>query len=236
MSDGSHGSSSGGRCGARLVGRHYPNRLFRGIAGVYNGCTGSGVRDHLSARASGPSSSAVMTLARLGFGRWAYRHRNSAGLAGQHRPGVGSPRSQHGGVGALLLLTCQHEHRGVGLSSRNVSLPNLETRVADLLCVLDAVGTNRVVLGGCSRRGDERIITRKPPLTWSGRRDSNPRPPPWQGGALPTEPRPRANHPRSVLRGLQPPVRGSPSTQTRPLLGGSRAAHPPRRERRPAPR
>src|SRR6266496_3501662 len=26
---------------------------------------------------------------------------------------------------------------------------------------------------------------------WSGRRDSNPRPPPWQGGALPTEPRPR---------------------------------------------
>jgi hypothetical protein len=64
MSDGSHGSSSGGRCGARLVGRHYPNRLFRGISGVYNGCTGSGVRDHLSARASGPSSSAVMILAR----------------------------------------------------------------------------------------------------------------------------------------------------------------------------
>jgi hypothetical protein len=25
----------------------------------------------------------------------------------------------------------------------------------------------------------------KLPLTWSGRRDSNPRPPPWQGGALP---------------------------------------------------
>src|SRR5207253_4404676 len=31
-------------------------------------------------------------------------------------------------------------------------------------------------------------------LTWSGRRDSNPRPPPWQGGALPTEPRPRGSH------------------------------------------
>ena len=29
----------------------------------------------------------------------------------------------------------------------------------------------------------------------SGRRDSNPRPPPWQGGALPTEPRPRGVHP-----------------------------------------
>src|SRR5690349_3265060 len=26
---------------------------------------------------------------------------------------------------------------------------------------------------------------------WSGRRDSNPRPSPWQGDALPTEPRPR---------------------------------------------
>jgi class 3 adenylate cyclase len=42
-----------------------------------------------------------------------------------------------------------HDHRGVGLSSRNVSIPNLETRVADLLCVLDAVGSNRpVVVGG----------------------------------------------------------------------------------------
>src|SRR5256886_15260349 len=30
-----------------------------------------------------------------------------------------------------------------------------------------------------------------PGRSWSGRRDSNPRPPPWQGGALPTEPRPR---------------------------------------------
>src|SRR6266550_8102218 len=39
----------------------------------------------------------------------------------------------------------------------------------------------------------------------SGRRDSNPRPPPWQGGALPTEPRPRVLiHPRSPFRHLQP--------------------------------
>src|SRR5882762_11926096 len=28
-------------------------------------------------------------------------------------------------------------------------------------------------------------------VTWSGRRDSNPRPSPWQGDALPAEPRPR---------------------------------------------
>ena len=28
-------------------------------------------------------------------------------------------------------------------------------------------------------------------MIWSGRRDSNPRHPPWQGGALPTELRPQ---------------------------------------------
>ena len=31
------------------------------------------------------------------------------------------------------------------------------------------------------------------PGAWSGRRDSNPRPSPWQGDALPTEPRPRGS-------------------------------------------
>jgi hypothetical protein len=31
-------------------------------------------------------------------------------------------------------------------------------------------------------------------LPWSGRRDSNPRPSPWQGDALPTEPRPPGAH------------------------------------------
>jgi class 3 adenylate cyclase len=41
-----------------------------------------------------------------------------------------------------------HDHRGVGLSSRNVALPNLETRVADLHLVLDAVAAERVVLAG----------------------------------------------------------------------------------------
>src|SRR2546430_11334789 len=34
----------------------------------------------------------------------------------------------------------------------------------------------------------------------SGRRDSNPRPPPWQGGALPTEPRPRELQDRKSTR------------------------------------
>jgi class 3 adenylate cyclase len=39
-----------------------------------------------------------------------------------------------------------HDRRGIGLSSRNVDLPNLETRVADTLTVLDAVGARYPVL------------------------------------------------------------------------------------------
>jgi hypothetical protein len=44
-----------------------------------------------------------------------------------------------------------HDHRGVGLSSRNVEVPTLETRAADLLAVLRATGTRRPVLCGSSR-------------------------------------------------------------------------------------
>src|SRR3978361_2334214 len=40
--------------------------------------------------------------------------------------------------------------------------------------------------------------------TWSGRRDSNPRPSPWQGDALPAEPRPREHYP--TVPGPQLPV------------------------------
>lgn len=46
-----------------------------------------------------------------------------------------------------------HDRRGVGLSSRNVALPNLETRVSDLLAVLDAVGSERPVLAGLFESG-----------------------------------------------------------------------------------
>ena len=46
---------------------------------------------------------------------------------------------------ARLIL---HDRRGTGLSSRNVPAPSLETRVADLRCVLDAVGATRPILGG----------------------------------------------------------------------------------------
>ena len=39
-----------------------------------------------------------------------------------------------------------HDRRGTGASSRNVDPPNLETRVADLTVVLDAVDSERPVL------------------------------------------------------------------------------------------
>ena len=46
-----------------------------------------------------------------------------------------------------------HDRRGTGLSSRNVPLPNLETRVSDLLMVLDAVGAEHPVLTGVNESG-----------------------------------------------------------------------------------
>jgi class 3 adenylate cyclase/pimeloyl-ACP methyl ester carboxylesterase len=46
-----------------------------------------------------------------------------------------------------------HDRRGVGLSSRNVALPNLETRVADMLAVMDAVGSERPVMAGVYESG-----------------------------------------------------------------------------------
>ncbi|MEX0754437.1 MAG: adenylate/guanylate cyclase domain-containing protein [Actinomycetota bacterium] len=41
-----------------------------------------------------------------------------------------------------------HDRRATGLSSRNVAVPNLETRVSDLVAVLEAVDARRPVLGG----------------------------------------------------------------------------------------
>ena len=46
-----------------------------------------------------------------------------------------------------------HDQRGIGLSSRNVPLPDLETRVADLRIVLDAAQADRVVLVGVYTTG-----------------------------------------------------------------------------------
>ena len=41
-----------------------------------------------------------------------------------------------------------HDRRAIGLSSRNVPAPNLETRARDLRSVLDAAGSTRTVIGG----------------------------------------------------------------------------------------
>jgi class 3 adenylate cyclase/pimeloyl-ACP methyl ester carboxylesterase len=46
-----------------------------------------------------------------------------------------------------------HDRRGTGASSRNVAPPNLETRAADLLVVLDAVGSEAPILGAAASTG-----------------------------------------------------------------------------------
>ena len=51
-----------------------------------------------------------------------------------------------------------HDRRGTGASSRNVDPPNLETRVADLTAVLDAVGSERPVLGGALDGGAPNVL------------------------------------------------------------------------------
>jgi class 3 adenylate cyclase len=47
-------------------------------------------------------------------------------------------------LGRMIL----HDRRGLGVSSRNVPPPNLETQAADLLAVLDAAGSTRAILVG----------------------------------------------------------------------------------------
>ena len=56
--------------------------------------------------------------------------------------------------GRLIL----HDRRGTGLSSRNVPPPNLETRVADLLVVLNAVGCEQPVLVGYGEGGGPNVL------------------------------------------------------------------------------
>ena len=51
-----------------------------------------------------------------------------------------------------------HDRRGTGLSSRNVPIPDLETRVQDLRCVLDTIGSARVVLGGHIEGGAPNVL------------------------------------------------------------------------------
>ena len=51
-----------------------------------------------------------------------------------------------------------HDPRGIGLSSRNVELPTLETRVSDLMTVLNTVGIRRPVLLGYLATGAVNIL------------------------------------------------------------------------------
>jgi class 3 adenylate cyclase len=51
-----------------------------------------------------------------------------------------------------------HDRRGTGLSSRNVPVPNLETRVDDLRVVLDTVGAHEVVLSSTSEGGCPHVL------------------------------------------------------------------------------
>lgn len=51
-----------------------------------------------------------------------------------------------------------HDRRATGLSSRNVLPPDLETRVADLLVVLDEVGSDRPVLAGNAEGGAPNVL------------------------------------------------------------------------------
>jgi class 3 adenylate cyclase len=49
---------------------------------------------------------------------------------------------------ATFARVIMHDHRGIGLSSRNVPIPDLGTRVADSLTVMDAVESPRPILLG----------------------------------------------------------------------------------------
>jgi class 3 adenylate cyclase len=51
-----------------------------------------------------------------------------------------------------------HDRRGTGASSRDVEPPTLETRVADLQVVLDAVGAELPVLGGAYEGGAPNVL------------------------------------------------------------------------------
>ena len=49
-------------------------------------------------------------------------------------------------IGRLIL----HDRRGLGVSSRHVPPPNLETQAADILAVLDAAGSERAIVSSGS--------------------------------------------------------------------------------------
>ena len=109
-------------------------------------------------------------------------------------------------------------------------------------------GENRIRTGGegfaglClttwpSRPGTIRagvLYVAGPDVQWSGQRGSNPRPPPWQGGALPAEPCPHMEARTGfepVVKALQASALPLGHVATAPLYG----KEPANREDLPAP-
>ncbi len=64
-------------------------------------------------------------------------------------PRLAAMRDALGGVGRLVVF----DKRGTGLSDREAAVPTLEQRAEDLMAVLDAVGSRRVLLVGISEGG-----------------------------------------------------------------------------------
>jgi class 3 adenylate cyclase len=62
-----------------------------------------------------------------------------------------------GGLASFSRLIL-HDRRGTGLSSRNVPVPNLETRIEDLCVVLDKIGAERPVLAGEREGGAPNLL------------------------------------------------------------------------------
>ncbi len=79
---------------------------------------------------------------------WQLDHTGDVDLIWE-RPAGGALLRAMAGIGRVIL----HDRRATGLSSRNVPPPDLETRSADLMLVLDAVGSERPVLFGYSEGG-----------------------------------------------------------------------------------
>lgn len=130
-----------------------------------------------------------------------------------------------------------HDRRGSGASSRNVPPPNLETRAADLLLVLDVVGSATPVLGAAASTGAMHglFAATKPDwtsgLTWnrteapaaqctkprSGTRRQTPAPrSPYGPACAPTAMPPNSARPSSERTGASGASSAEPRTSTPP--------------------
>ena len=84
---------------------------------------------------------------------WQFDHTGDVDLAWQN-PVYGRDFREMIEISRLIL----HDRRGTGVSSRNVPPPNLETRVADLAVVLDAIGSDQPVLAAFGEGGAPNVL------------------------------------------------------------------------------